>query len=173
MNWYDAVLFCNWLSRKEGLDAYYTGCDVSESELNHFMGSHRVLAGEKRFVDVGENSFWAVCVDYLDVGSAGDKSSSRSQRNQIDYRRILSDEQFTVFAALRELRKELAAQDGVPLYTVFTNQQLAQIVQLKITDRANLKKVDGVGDGATAATPLSPLLSQHESIVSPSGSFLP
>jgi superfamily II DNA helicase RecQ len=124
-----------------------TGCDVSESELNHFMGSHRVLAVEKRFVDVGENSFWAVCVDYLDGGSAGDKSSSRSQRNQIDYRRILSDEQFTVFAALRELRKELAAQDGVPLYTVFTNQQLAQIVQLKITDRANLKKVDGVGDG--------------------------
>ena len=55
-----------------------TGCDVSESELNHFMGSHRVLAVEKRFVDVGENSFWAVCVDYLDGGSAGDKSSNRS-----------------------------------------------------------------------------------------------
>lgn len=122
------------------------GCTVSEAELNNFTGSHRILTVDRRFVEAGQNSCWAICIDYLE-GSASVRNSNRSSRNRIDYREVLTEEQFTVFASLRELRKELAAKDGVPVYTVFTNEQLGQIAQLEVTNRANLKTVEGVGDG--------------------------
>ena len=122
------------------------GCTDSEAELNNFTGSHRILAVDRRFVEAGQNSCWAICIDYLE-GSVSVRNTSRSSRNRIDYRELLTETQFTVFASLRELRKKLAAKDAVPVYTVFTNEQLSQIAQLEVADRANLKTVEGVGDG--------------------------
>jgi superfamily II DNA helicase RecQ len=59
---------------------------------------------------------------------------------------ILSPEDFAVFARLRELRKEIAQVEAVPVYTIFTNEQLAQIVQAKAATKGDLEKVAGVGD---------------------------
>jgi superfamily II DNA helicase RecQ len=60
---------------------------------------------------------------------------------------VLSAEDFAVFAKLREIRKAIAQAEGVPLYTVFTNEQLAQIVQARATSKSALEQVVGVGDG--------------------------
>jgi hypothetical protein len=98
----------------------------AERELNDFVESHRVLAVDRRWVDQGENSFWTVWVDYLEPGSGA--TGTRSKRS-VDYREVLSPEDFEVFAKLRVLRKEISGEDGVALYNVFTNEQLAQIVQ--------------------------------------------
>ena len=46
----------------------------------------------------------------------------------MDYKEILKSEDFAVFARLRDLRKEIAQAEAVPVYTVFTNEQLAQLV---------------------------------------------
>lgn len=35
-----------------------------EKEINNFLASHRVLSVDRRFIDRGENSRWAFCVDY-------------------------------------------------------------------------------------------------------------
>ena len=51
-----------------------------------------------------------------------------------------------MFARLREIRKEIAQADAVPVYTVFTNEQLAQMVQARATTKAALEKIAGVGD---------------------------
>ena len=37
----------------------------AERELNAVLAGQRVLTVERRFVDVGPDSFWSVCVDYL------------------------------------------------------------------------------------------------------------
>ncbi len=50
------------------------------------------------------------------------------------------------FSALRDLRKALAAADGVPVYAVMTNEQLARIVQNGVTDRQSLATIPGLGD---------------------------
>ncbi len=42
-----------------------------ERELNAFIGSHRVLSVDRHWVDQGQNSYWAVWVDYLDSPSGG------------------------------------------------------------------------------------------------------
>ena len=67
-------------------------------------------------------------------------------RGKVDYREVLSPEDFAVFARLRQARKEIAQAEAVPVYTVFTNEQLAQMVQSRATTRAALEKVAGVGD---------------------------
>src|ERR1700678_247690 len=121
--------------------------DVAQGELNRFLSSHRVLAVDRRWVDQGENSFWALCVDYLD-SSAGSGTTGRngSSRNRIDYREKLDRDSFAVFAKLRELRKQIAQAEAVPIYMVFTNEQLAQMVQARATTRTDLEKIEGVGD---------------------------
>jgi hypothetical protein len=36
-----------------------------EQELNGFLACHKVVAIDRRLIDQGFNSFWAICVDYL------------------------------------------------------------------------------------------------------------
>jgi hypothetical protein len=74
------------------------------AELNGFLGSHRVLAVDRRWVDQGADSFWAFPVDYLDARSSPNTAGKDgSGRGKIDYREVLSPEDFAVFARLRQL----------------------------------------------------------------------
>jgi superfamily II DNA helicase RecQ len=119
----------------------------AENELNVFLRSHRVLAIDRRWVDQGADSFWSICVDYVDAGVASDATRGRMVRGRgKDYKEILSADDFAVFAKLRELRKEMAQAEAVPVYTIFTNEQLAQMVQDRCGSKADLEKVAGVGD---------------------------
>lgn len=117
----------------------------SEGELNSFMANHRVLSVDRHFVDHGASSFWTVCVDFLD-GQPATSSDSRSRRAKVDYRDLLDPEEFTVFAKLRDLRKEISQEEGVPVYTVFSNEQLAQMVQRRVNSQADLAEIEGVGE---------------------------
>ena len=117
----------------------------AEAELNSFLQSHSVLTVDRRFVEQGSNSFWVFCVDYVASGARSGKQREKPRERGKDYREILSPEDFTVFAKLRELRKEIGGREGIPLYTIFTNEQLAQIVQSKYRTKADLEKISGVG----------------------------
>ena len=111
--------------------------ETSEQELNGFTGSQRVLSIERNWVGVGLNSFWSICVDYLLPSSGGSPFNTKpSNRTRTDYREILSPDEFSLFAKLRDWRKEIAQQEAVPVYTVFTNEQLAQMVQRGVTSKA-------------------------------------
>ena len=50
-----------------------------------------------------------------------------------------------IFAALRTWRKERAVADAVSIYTVATNEQLAQIARERIQTKSALEKLDGFG----------------------------
>jgi superfamily II DNA helicase RecQ len=53
--------------------------------------------------------------------------------------------EFAIFSQLRQLRKELAEQEGIPVYAVFTNDHLADMVRQRIVSLAGLKGIDGIG----------------------------
>ena len=56
----------------------------AERELNGFLASHKVLSIDRQLVDVGMNSFWAICVDYL-LSPAGESTlASNLSRNRVD-----------------------------------------------------------------------------------------
>jgi superfamily II DNA helicase RecQ len=116
-------------------------------ELNGFLRSHKVLSVDRRWVDLGTESFWSFCVDYLERGAGGVQTGKGGgARGKVDYREVLSPEDFAVFARLRQMRKEISQAEAVPVYTVFTNEQLAQMVQTRATTKAALEGIAGVGD---------------------------
>ena len=122
----------------------------AQEELNAFLRSHKILSVDRRWVEQGASSFWSFCIDYLE-GAPAEGGGYRGGRGpggkgKIDYRETLSPADFAVFARLRDVRKELAQAEGVPVYTIFTNEQLAQMVQSRATTKAALEKIAGVGD---------------------------
>ena len=120
--------------------------NAAEAEMNAFLRSRRVLAVKKEFVADGENSFWTFCVEYLESAPPGTGSAGLSGRPKVDYKEVLKPEEFQVFSRLREWRKVVADKEGVPVYAVLTNEQLAQIIQKKVSTKAALKEIEGVGD---------------------------
>ena len=67
------------------------------------------------------------------------------RQKRVDYREVLSAEEFALFSKLRELRKELAEQEGVPVYAVFTNDHLADMVRQRVVSLETLQSINGVG----------------------------
>jgi len=110
-----------------------------------FLRGHRLLAVKKEFVPDGENSFWTFCVEYLDGGGAGGLLPG-GKLPKVDYKEVLKPEEFEVFSWLRDWRKAVAEKEGVPVYVVVTNEQLAQMVQKKVNSKTGLKEIEGVGD---------------------------
>ena len=65
---------------------------------------------------------------------------------KVDYKEVLKPEDFEVFSRLRDWRKAEAEQEGVPVYGVFTNEQLAEMVRQRAGTKAALKGIAGVGE---------------------------
>ena len=122
------------------------GEDATE-ELNAFVASHRIADIERKWIDQGTQSAWAFCVEYV-LASPTIASNPRSQlsRNRIDYNTILSPDEFTIFSLLRELRKELSQQEGLPVFALFSNEQLVQMVQRRCSSKADLLSIEGIGE---------------------------
>ena len=117
--------------------------DVDEEQaLNSFLDTHRVVSVERQLVEIGTNSFWAICVENI-AGNVPSKSNTKKPR--VDYKEILSPVQFSKFVQLRELRQTLAKQEAVPVYTIFTNEQLAAMVTQETDTVAKIKEIPGIG----------------------------
>jgi len=122
--------------------------DEATQELNAFIANHRVAHIDRKWIDQGTQSAWVFCVEYL-LSSPTRDSNPRTQlsRNRIDYKTILSPDEFTIFSLLREVRKELSQQEGVPVFALFSNEQLAQMVQRRCTSKSDLQAIEGIGEG--------------------------
>ncbi|MCP4700891.1 MAG: hypothetical protein GY862_29160 [Gammaproteobacteria bacterium] len=113
----------------------------AEEELDKFCSEHRVVSMEKQFVSNGERSFWSICACYFFQNNRVD-----SKKSKIDYREVLNEKDFALYAKLRVLRKEIAERENnVPLYALFTNEQLAEMVQKRVSSLAAQGDIDGVG----------------------------
>jgi len=110
-------------------------------ELNKFLRTHRVLSVQKEFVSQSENSYWAVAVEFID-----DQVKDSPGKSRIDYKEVLSPEDFELFSRLRELRKSIADVEGIPPYAVFTNEQLAEMARTKVKTKSDMSKINGIGD---------------------------
>jgi superfamily II DNA helicase RecQ len=117
---------------------------AGEAELNAFCTQHRIASVDKQFVDQGAHSYWLFCLTIVNSDGA-ERSSSGGKRGRVDYREVLSETDFAVFADLRDLRKRMAEQEGVPMYALFTNEKLAEMVTRRATTIAALGEIDGVG----------------------------
>lgn len=136
--------------------------EPAQTELNTLLATERVVTIQREFVGDGSNSFWAFCVevadgpgplpDVLKTGPGRGVLSGRAAP-AIDYKQVLSEADFAVFAGLRDWRKQAAQAEGVPVYAVFTNEQLAEIARRGIGTLADLADIDGIGAAKRALAP--------------------
>jgi len=120
----------------------------STDDMNRFLRCHRVLSVDKTFHSGGDNPCWTFCVEYLDAG--GTSASAPKATVKVDYKEVLSEAEFALYARLRELRKAMAEKEAVPAYAIFTNEQLAKMVTAKMTTATALESIDGVGPARVA-----------------------
>lgn len=117
----------------------------SETELNimnKFLGGIRIISVQKEIVAAGGSSYWSFAIEYYHEKN----NISAARKNKIDYREVLSEEDFAVYSSLRELRKNIAESEGVPVYAVFTNEQLSEMVKNRVVSNNALSKIPGIGD---------------------------
>lgn len=110
--------------------------------MNKLLRGGRIASVRKKFVPNGKDSFWAFCIEFLDGALGLDKSRSGPK---IDYKEVLSPEDFPVFARLRDLRKAISEKEAIPAYSVFTDEQLAAMVTGKVDSVIGLGTIPGVG----------------------------
>ncbi len=111
--------------------------------LNTFLRKVKIVKIEKNFVTTSTESFWAISVDYILNQT---NNSQGKTKTEIDYKAILGNELFEVFNQLRTFRKEVAVKEAIPVYAVFNNDELSNIVLLKELSLAQMKKINGIGE---------------------------
>lgn len=115
-----------------------------QAEMNRFLAAGKVLEIEQRFYQNERGAYWNFCVRYLN-GNTG-SFQQQSTKQKIDYKELLNEDEFTIFSKLREYRKIIAANDAVPAYAVFTDEELAGIARLPVLEVSKLISVKGIGD---------------------------
>ena len=119
------------------------------SNLNRFLSSHRIHRVQKNFIPDGGNSCWSFCVSYQVDSESSPKTIKKQPR--VDYKQLLNEEQFAFFSRLRDVRKSLAERDGVPVYMVFSNEQLYRFVKDKVSSLKQMQEIEGIGKAKTSA----------------------
>jgi len=121
------------------------GQGSAKEELNKLLRGGRIASVRKEFVSNGEDSFWAFCIEFLE-GSLGAVDKIRSSSGpKIDYKEVLNEADFAVFAKLRDLRKAISEKEAIPAYSIFTNEQLAAMVTGKVDSLTAMGTIPGVG----------------------------
>ena len=118
------------------------GNDKAADELNQFLNTHRIASIDRSFVEDGTNSAWALCV----IFEAAEGRPPAGKRGKVDYREVFDAQDFAVYVKLRDLRKTMAESDGIPPYAVFTNEQMAAMVQRRVLSANSLREIAGIGD---------------------------
>lgn len=110
-------------------------------EMNKFLRANKVLETRSEPMSSHEGIYWSFCIKYL-----GKQDNFVPGTPKKDYRQLLSEEVFIVFSRLREIRKSLAADDGVPAYAVFTDEELSKIAALSPISEMEVIKIQGIGE---------------------------
>lgn len=115
------------------------------NEMNGFLRAQKVLTIDKQFVSVGENAYWSFCITYLQLSKQSTMAQNTQRQNKIDYKEVLDVATFAVFSTLRTIRKQIAENEAIPAYAVFTDSELAEIAKLENIDMAHLQSIQGIG----------------------------
>ncbi len=119
------------------------GGESVNNEMNAFLRSYKIINVEKQFFSTAESGYWCFCVNYLENSSSAQQQGQG--KTKIDYREVLDEKTFAVFARLREIRKQVSDSAAVPAYAVFTDAELAEIAKLSEITPENMLTIKGIG----------------------------
>lgn len=108
-----------------------------EELLNRVTINKQVKSCRAEFFRNGEDAYWTV---FLEYDPLLEKAPERSLEGLDEPQKMLLDR-------LRAWRKERAAKDGVPVYIIGTNREMADVVKAKPGSLEALKAIKGFGKG--------------------------
>lgn len=110
--------------------------DPDLPDLNAFLAGRRVAAVAHHVTPHAGGSLLVFVVETVG-GASTEMSSPAAPSPKVDYRELLSEDEFAIFSRLRTERRQIAEAEGIPVYTVFTNAQLAEMVRRRVTTAAS------------------------------------
>jgi superfamily II DNA helicase RecQ len=117
-------------------------------EMNAFLRSKKILKVESQMVSDEQGAFWCFCVRYL-LGSlpASRANSATRKKEKVDYKEVLDTAAFDRFSEMRVIRKQIAQDEAIPAYAVFTDAELAELAKMEgVLSLAKMKTVKGIGE---------------------------
>lgn len=110
-------------------------------EMNAFLRGNKILQVEKQFVNDSQGAYWSFCVQYIE------KFQGYSEKTEkVDYKNILDDVVFGRFSKLRAIRKLIAAEDSIPAYMIFTDEELVELAKLEEITPKTMLSIKGIGE---------------------------
>jgi superfamily II DNA helicase RecQ len=113
-------------------------------EMNRFLSSKKIIRTREKLVKNGSDGmFWSFTIRYID-----DINTPERERLQqkVDYKTLLSDEEFSRFSVMRVIRKKVAGEDGVPPYAVFTDWELSELSKSENLTMETMREIKGIGE---------------------------
>ncbi len=123
-----------------------TGDVEGEAALNGFLRSHRAVSVQRELVQAAGSTYWCFCVEYIEGPAGAAAADKGDNRRRVDYKERLSGPDFALFVQLRDLRKKMATDEAIPVYTICTNEQLAAMAEGRASSISDLKAIEGFGD---------------------------
>ena len=125
-------------------DISYSDSTEELEKINKFLRGNKILEIDRQFYVTSDHvAHWSLFVTYL---PSQQPDRELEQREKVDYKNVLSPDDFEKFMRLRSLRRALAVEDAVPAYAVFTDKELSQIAQLPSVELSLLKQISGIGE---------------------------
>jgi superfamily II DNA helicase RecQ len=116
-----------------------------EDDLNQFLLNKKVNSIKAEFFKNRENFYWTVFID-CDTVIAESKEKKEKGINKQDQPHIKLDEKDELLLKrLKEMRKQIAEKEGIPVYIIATNVQLMEMIRLKPRSKEALKQIKGYG----------------------------
>jgi superfamily II DNA helicase RecQ len=111
-------------------------------EMNRFLRGNKILEVQNQLISNENGAYWCFCVRYLEKTflTGGDA------KPKVDYKQTLDEATFLKFSRLREIRKKVAADEAVPAFVIFTDEELAGMAKLETITPQTMLSIRGIGD---------------------------
>jgi ATP-dependent DNA helicase RecQ len=120
-----------------------------DAPLRDFIKDKEVVSIRDHFFIHHEQPYLAMIVTYtlkpLPTAAAAPRPDRRSKQRDEAWREFVAEADVPLFNTLRDWRAARAKQDGVPLYVICDNRQLAAIVAARPQTLSALGEVEGIG----------------------------
>ncbi|OHD37272.1 MAG: hypothetical protein A2015_09850 [Spirochaetes bacterium GWF1_31_7] len=90
-------------------------------ELNKFISSNRIISVTNSIIQHNSVSFWNFLIEYQK--EAIKENSYITSSKKVDYKELMNQTDFALFCKLKDLRKKIADQKGIPVYNVLKNEE--------------------------------------------------
>lgn len=117
------------------------GC-FNDSEISCFLKDKVLISLDNYLIESGSKKYLTLVVTYShsEIELLEDKSTKAT-----NWEKLINESNTDFFTSLKNWRLEESKKQGLPLFIIFTNKQLADITTMVPETLNHLSQIDGIG----------------------------